>query len=142
MRGEEQIRHNITKTCLYNFDSLKPFFYIVKLEFTGVYTIFIISAEKHSLWVLVRTASAASDLGMHRLPISHKRDARLIWVKPILNYPNLTLHDNAVDCLCWGLTTRQPLWVTLCRLPEKGRREIEELVEEMQKRDRGEEEQE
>ena len=24
--------------------------------------------------------------------------------------------------LCWGLTTRQPLWVILCRLPEKGRK--------------------
>ena len=37
--------------------------------------------------------------------------------------------------LCWGLTTRQLLWVILCRLPEKGRREI---VEEMKERDRGE----
>ena len=24
--------------------------------------------------------------------------------------------------LCWGLMTRQPLWVILCRLPEKGRK--------------------
>ena len=31
----------------------------------------------------------------------------------------------------------QPLWVILCRLPEKGRREIEEIVEEMKERDRG-----
>ena len=30
----------ITKTCLYNFDPLKPHFYIVKLGFTGVYIIF------------------------------------------------------------------------------------------------------
>ena len=36
-----------------------------------------------------------------------------------------------VFLLCWGLTTRQPLWVILCRLPEKGRKEIEEIVEEM-----------
>ena len=34
----------ITKTCLYNFDPLKPHFYIVQLGFTGVYTIFLISA--------------------------------------------------------------------------------------------------
>ena len=33
----------ITKTCLYNFDPLKPHFYIVKLGFTGVYIIFLIS---------------------------------------------------------------------------------------------------
>ena len=37
----------ITKTCLYNFDPLKPHFYIVKLGFTGVYIIFLISAQKH-----------------------------------------------------------------------------------------------
>ena len=48
---------NITKTCLYNFDPLKPHFYIVKPGFTGVYIIFLISAQKHRLWVLVRTAS-------------------------------------------------------------------------------------
>ena len=36
---------HITKTCLYKFDPLKPHFYVVKLEFTGVYTIFLISAE-------------------------------------------------------------------------------------------------
>ena len=40
----------ITKTCLYNFDPLKPHFYIVKLGFTGVYLISLISAEKHRLW--------------------------------------------------------------------------------------------
>ena len=47
----------VTKTCLYNFDPHKPYFYIVKLRFTGVYIIFLISAQKHRLWVLVRTAS-------------------------------------------------------------------------------------
>ena len=35
----------ITKTRLYNFDPLKPHFYIVKLRFTGVYIIFHISAQ-------------------------------------------------------------------------------------------------
>ena len=32
------------KTRLYNFDPLKPHVYIVKLGFTGVYIIFLISA--------------------------------------------------------------------------------------------------
>ena len=32
----------------------KPHFYIVKLGFTGVYIIFLISAQKHRLWVLVK----------------------------------------------------------------------------------------
>ena len=35
----------ITKTYLYNFDPLKPHFYIVKLGFTGVYVIFLFSAQ-------------------------------------------------------------------------------------------------
>ena len=41
----------ITKTYLYNFDPLKPHFYIAKLGFTGIYIIFLISAQKHRLWV-------------------------------------------------------------------------------------------
>ena len=45
------------ETRLYNFDPLKPHFYIIKLGFTGVYIIFLISAQKHRLWLLVRTAS-------------------------------------------------------------------------------------
>ena len=49
--------HAITKTCLYNFEPLKPHFNIVKLGFTGVYIIFLIFALKHRLWVLVRIAS-------------------------------------------------------------------------------------
>ena len=48
---------HITETRLYNFDPLKTHCYIVKLGFTGVYIIFLISAQKHRLWVLVRTAS-------------------------------------------------------------------------------------
>ena len=47
------------------------------------------------------------------------------------NYSNVLL-------LCCGLTTLQPLWVIFCCLPEKGRREIEETVDEMKERDRKE----
>ena len=47
----------ITKTCLYNVDPLKPHCYILKLGFTGVYIILLISAQKHRLWVLIRIAS-------------------------------------------------------------------------------------
>ena len=50
------VERSITKTRLYNFEPLKPFFYIVKQGFTGVYIIFLIFAQKHRLWVLVRTA--------------------------------------------------------------------------------------
>ena len=41
------------------------------------------------------------------------------------------------DRLCWGLTSRQPLWVILCRLPENGRKEIVEEMKERDKEDRG-----
>ena len=47
----------ITKTCLYNFDPLKPHFYIVKLGFTGVYIIVHIFAQNYRLWVLFKVAS-------------------------------------------------------------------------------------
>ena len=58
---------------LYNFDPLKPHFYIVKLGFTEVYIIFLISAQKHRLWVLVRTASAEAVLKRtHNLCFEHK----------------------------------------------------------------------
>ena len=40
----------ITKTCLYNFDPLKPHIYTVKLGFIGVNNIFVIFAQKHRLW--------------------------------------------------------------------------------------------
>ena len=46
-------KSDITKTCLYNFDPLKPHFYIVKLGFKGVYIISLISAQKHWLWELL-----------------------------------------------------------------------------------------
>ena len=36
------------------------------------------------------------------------------------------------------ITTHQSLWVILCHLPEKGIKEIEEIVEEMNEKDREE----
>ena len=39
----------MTQAYLYNFDPLKPHFYIVKLGFTGVYIIFLISAQKKKI---------------------------------------------------------------------------------------------
>ena len=50
----------------------------------------------------------------------------------IYNKCSLLFHfpEGISMCLCWGLMTRQPLWVILFRLPEKGRK-IEEIVEEI-----------
>ena len=42
-------RSFITKTCLHNFDPLKPHFHIVKLGFTGIYIIFLICSKK---WIV------------------------------------------------------------------------------------------
>ena len=52
-------------------------------------------------------------------------------------YPRRPLLS-ANSWLCWSLTTRQPLWVILCRFPEKGRKEMEKIVEEIKERERNE----
>ena len=44
---------------------LKPHFHIVKLGFTRVYIIFLISAQKHRLWIFVRTASVLTSTHNH-----------------------------------------------------------------------------
>ena len=62
----------------------------------------------------------------------------LSWVEFKKKFYNLKAWLPLIDWLCWGLTTRQPLRVILCRLPEKGRKETEERVEEMKERDREE----
>ena len=64
-----------------------------------------------------------SDQGLHHSPL----DAQNI-LKDSIDY----------DSLCWGLMTRQPLWVILSCLPEKGKKEIEEIVAEIKERDREE----
>ena len=43
----ENFDSHITKTCLYNFDPLKPHFYIVKLGFTELYIIIFYFCSKH-----------------------------------------------------------------------------------------------
>ena len=50
LENRRALRVCITKTCLYRFDPLKLHFYTVKLEFTRVYVIFLITAQKHRLW--------------------------------------------------------------------------------------------
>ena len=46
----------LRKARLYNLNLVKPHFYIVNLEFTGINIIFLISAQKHRLWIFVRNA--------------------------------------------------------------------------------------
>ena len=52
---------DITKTCLYTFDPLKPTFYIVKLGFTEVYIIFLISAENMDCGYLLELPGGSNE---------------------------------------------------------------------------------
>ena len=52
----------------------------------------------------------------------------------------MNTYESPNDWLRWGLTKRQPLWVILSHLPEKGRKEIEGKVEEKGKRNSNESE--
>ena len=52
-----------------------------------------------------------------------------LWGQPAGWWTYLITCAQYVNWLCWGLTTHQSLWVILCRLLEKGRKEIEEVLE-------------
>ena len=71
----------ITKTHLYNFNPLEPHFYIVKLGFTGVYISFLISAQKHRLWVLIRTTSSCFEQKYDKYQISFSENFHFLVVK-------------------------------------------------------------
>ena len=45
--------------------------------------------------------SAASDLGMHCLPMSHKKEAMLIWVKVVIIFLAFSLN------MCFGCSKEQ-----------------------------------
>ena len=57
LSADRCLHQTITKTYLYDFDPFKPHLYIVKPGLSGVYSIFLNSAQKHRLCVLVRTTS-------------------------------------------------------------------------------------
>ena len=65
-------KDQLTKTRLYSFDPLQPHFYIIKLWFTWVCISFLISAQKHRLWVLVRTALLRSSNKFPQLEQKHE----------------------------------------------------------------------
>ena len=51
-------QYNLSPSRKHAYMILTPLnpFYMVKPGFIGVYIIFLISAQKHRLWVLIRTA--------------------------------------------------------------------------------------
>ena len=59
----------IMKTRLYNFDPLKPHFYIVKLGFTGVYIIFLFLFKNIDCEYSLRGGSNEYSQSMFRVEI-------------------------------------------------------------------------
>ena len=68
----------ITKTRLYNFDPLKPHFYIVKLGFTGVqknvYNIFLISAQNIDCGYSLEPPRRGGSNDTHNLCLEQKNE--------------------------------------------------------------------
>ena len=75
---------DITKTYRYNFDPLIPHFYVVKLGFTGVYIIFVISAQNidcgYSLEPL-RHIDCGYSLEPHRRGGSNEYPQSMFWAE-------------------------------------------------------------
>ena len=67
-----------------------------------------------------------------KIPVQSCRKVKCCWK---VNFMHSLI---PVNWLSWDLTTRQPLWVNLCHLPEKGRKATGDIVEEMKERDREE----
>ena len=63
---------SIKKTCLYNFDPLKPHFSIVKLGFTGVYIIFLILLKNIDCGTLQNRLAEAVLTSTHNLCFEQK----------------------------------------------------------------------
>ena len=61
----------------------------------------------------------------------------VMWMAYLLLKVFFIIISFTIDCVGVYMT-HQPLWVILCHLPENGRKEIEEIVEEMKERDREE----
>ena len=74
-------RNGITKTCLYNFDPLKPHFYIVKLGFTGVCIIFLISAQNIGEAVLTSTHNLCFEQKMNMKMNMNMKNIRIFYLK-------------------------------------------------------------
>ena len=63
---------SITKTCQNNFEPLKPHYYIVKLGFTGVNIIFLISAQKQIVGIRYNCLIKAVLTNTHNLCFEQK----------------------------------------------------------------------
>ena len=76
------------KTCLYNVDPLKPHFYLVKLGFSGLFIIFLISAKniggsneypQSMFWAEIRKISDFLSENLHHVFFGGK-NFQYIWI--------------------------------------------------------------
>ena len=92
---------SITKTCLYNFDPLKPHFYIVKLGFTGLYEAVLTST--HNLCFEHKYEKYQSFLSENFQFLEVKFSIylnRRVFVMIIKNYKSSYTHASAGVPLC------------------------------------------
>ena len=75
MTLQPQVKHSTTEPLCFSFSVLRVVFFIF-IQIL-IYRPFC----KQTMETLIRHCSAASDLGLHRFPMFHKKDARLILVK-------------------------------------------------------------
>ena len=75
----------ITKTYLYNFDPLKLHFYIVKLGFTRVYIIFLISAQNIDCGYSVEPPREAVLTSTHNLCFEQKCENKSEFLSEIFS---------------------------------------------------------
>ena len=76
----------IMKTYLYDFDPLKPHFYIVKLGFTGVYIIFLISAQNIDCGYSLERLGEAVLTSTHNLCFVQKYEKYLSFLSDIFSF--------------------------------------------------------
>ena len=86
-------------------------------------------SKKANIVILVCSTSSHPVLHFYQLSSKYSEG---YWCYRVDTKSNSnTRGEIKIFLLCWGLMTHQPLWVILCHLPERGRKEIEEMVEEM-----------
>ena len=92
----------ITKTCLYNVDSLKPHFYIATLGFAWIYIIFLISAQKYEA-VLTSTHNLCFEQKYEKYLIFCYLKLFLFWCYKFQNFL-IGMFSSFYHCdyLVWG----------------------------------------
>ena len=73
----QENRNPFLLLCLYNFGPLKPHFYMVKLGFTGVYIIFLISAKNIDCGYSIEPPRRGGSTSIHSICLEQKNETYL-----------------------------------------------------------------